>query len=81
MLSDSLLIESLFGSVAMEISSETVMDFLFVSFGVSMEIMIIIGFWETAHSPLPYANINTYFSLRAKCRLREGAGGQFPRNV
>ena len=26
-------------------------------------------------------NINTYFSLRAKCRLREGVGGQFPRNV
>ena len=75
------MIESLFGSVAMEISSETVMDFLFVSFGVSMEIMIIIRFWETAHSPLPYASINTYFSLRAKCRLREGVGGQFPRNV
>ena len=26
-------------------------------------------------------NINTYFSLRAKCWLREGVGGQFPRNV
>ena len=28
-----------------------------------------------------YANINTYFSLRAKCWLRGGMGGQFPRNV
>ena len=26
-------------------------------------------------------NINTYFSLRAKCWLRGGVGGQFPRNV
>ena len=25
-----------------------------------------LGFWETAHLPLPQANINTYFSLRAK---------------
>ena len=24
------------------------------------------SFWETAHLSLPYANINTYFSLRAK---------------
>ena len=35
---------------------------------------------ETAHPPLPYANIYTYFSLRAKCWLRGGVGGQFPRN-
>ena len=27
---------------------------------------IHLGFWETAHLPLPYANINTYFSLWAK---------------
>ena len=26
-------------------------------------------------------NINTYFSLRAKCCLRGGVGGQFPSNV
>ena len=26
-------------------------------------------------------NINTYFSLRAKCWLRGGVGGQFPGNV
>ena len=42
---------------------------------------IIIRFWETAHLPLPQANINTYFSLRAKCWLRGGVGGLFPRNV
>ena len=27
------------------------------------------------------ANINTYFSLREKCELRGGVGGQFPRNI
>ena len=42
---------------------------------------INLGFWETAHLPLPYANINTYFSFRAKCWLRGGVGGQFPRNL
>ena len=40
-----------------------------------------IPFWETAHLPLPLANINTYFSLRAKGWLREGVGGQFSRKV
>ena len=40
---------------------------------------INLGFWETAHLPLPYANIITYFSLRAKCW--GGVGGQFPRNL
>ena len=38
-------------------------------------------FWETAHLPLPLANINTYFSLKAKCLLRGGVGGQFTRNI
>ena len=38
-------------------------------------------FWETAHLPLPKADINTYFSLRAKFRLGVGVGGQFPRNA
>ena len=28
---------------------------------------IIIRYRETAHLPLPYATINAYFSLRAKC--------------
>ena len=36
-------------------------------------------FLGTAYLPLP--NINTYFPLRAKCWLRGGVGGQFPRNV
>ena len=27
---------------------------------------IIKSFWETAHLPLPEANINTYFSLKIK---------------
>ena len=36
---------------------------------------------ESADLPLPQANINTFFSLRAKCWLRGGAGRQFPRNV
>ena len=46
-----------------------------------MKIVINLGFWETAHLPLPYANINTYFSLREKGWLRGGVGGQFPRNL
>ena len=37
--------------------------------------------WETAHLPLPKANINSHFSLCAKCCFRGGEGGQFPRNV
>ena len=41
----------------------------------------IIPFWETAHLSLPLANINTYFSIKAKGWLRGGAGGQFPRKV
>ena len=32
---------------------------------------INLGFWETAHLPLPTANIITYCSLRAKCWLRD----------
>ena len=39
---------------------------------------INLDFRETAHLPLPKANINTYFSLRAKCQLRGGIGRQFP---
>ena len=42
---------------------------------------INLGFWKTAHLLLPYANIITYFSLKGKCCLRGGAGGQFPRNL
>ena len=38
-----------------------------------------LGFWETAHLLLPWDNINTYFSLRAKCWLKGGVGGQFPK--
>ena len=45
------------------------------------ELGIILRFCETAYLPLPKANINTYFSRRAKCWLRGGVGGQFPRNV
>ena len=37
---------------------------------------INVGFWETAHLPVPEANIITYFSLKAKCWLRGGIGGQ-----
>ena len=40
-----------------------------------------LGFWETTHLPLPCANINTYFSLRAKWWLRGGVGRQFLRNL
>ena len=35
-----------------------------------------LGFWETAHLPLPSADINTDFLLRAECWLRGGVGGQ-----
>ena len=45
------------------------------------ELGIILRFRETAYLPLPKANINTYFSRRAKCWLRGRVGGQFPRNV
>ena len=41
---------------------------------------IIIRFWETAHLPLPWDNVNTYFSLRAKCWLRGGVGIMIPIN-
>ena len=40
---------------------------------------VIIRFWETAHIPLPYDNINTFFSLRKKCWPKGGVEGQFPR--
>ena len=42
---------------------------------------INLGFWESAHLPLPWANIITCFSLRAKCWLRGGVGGQFLRKL
>ena len=42
---------------------------------------INLGFRETAHLPFPQVNINTYFSLRAKCWIRGGIGGQFPRSL
>ena len=48
---------------------------------VTFVLRIIWRFWETAHLPLSKANIDTYLSLRAKCWLRGGVGGQFPRNV
>ena len=48
---------------------------------VTFVLRIIWRFWETAHLPLPKANIDTYLSLRVKCWLRGGVGGQFPRNV
>ena len=37
-----------------------------------------LGFSKTAHLPLPQANINTYFSFRAKCGIGEGRVGSFP---
>ena len=36
---------------------------------------------ETIHLPLPEAHTITCFSLAAKCWLRGGVGGQFPRNL
>ena len=45
------------------------------------QMQINLGSLETAHLPLPYVNINTYFSLRAKCWIRGGVGGQFPRTL
>jgi len=42
---------------------------------------INLGFWGTAHLPLSYANINTYFSLRAKWWLRGGVGVHFSINL
>ena len=39
------------------------------------------GVWVTDHLiPFPLVNINTYFSLRAKCCLMGGVGGQLPRH-
>ena len=35
-------------------------------------------FLENCLPTPPQANINTYFSLRAKCWLRGGVGGYFP---
>ena len=45
------------------------------------QLLLTVSSEETVHLPLPKANINTYFSLRAKCWLRGGVGGQFPRNL
>ena len=42
---------------------------------------INLSFWGAVHLLLPWFSINTYFSLRAKCWLRGGVGGQFPRNL
>ena len=42
---------------------------------------INVCFWETTHLPLLQPNINPYFSLWAKCCLRGGVGGQFPRSI
>ena len=41
---------------------------------------IIMRFWETAHLPLSWDNVNTYISLRAKCWLRGGVGIMIPIN-
>ena len=39
------------------------------------------GVWVTDHLiPFPLVNINTYFSLRAKCCLMGEVGGQLPRH-
>ena len=48
-----------------------------VSTNTRQQRSIIIRFWETTNLPLPQVNINTYFSLRAKCWLWGGVGGQF----
>ena len=48
---------------------------------VTTELQISLGFWETDHPPLPLVNIITYFPLWANSWLREGVGGQFPRNL
>ena len=53
----------------------------FLLFGWKRKRRVKRDFWETAHLPLPKANINTYFSLRAKWWLRGRVGGQFPRNL
>ena len=45
---------------------------------------MVIRFWENAHLPLPYANINTSplgQNIAHLAWLRGGVGGQFPRNV
>ena len=42
---------------------------------------IILVSWEAAHPPLPWANIKTYFSLRAKFWRRGGVGGHLPWNM
>ena len=44
-------------------------------------LQISLGFWETAHLPLPQDNIKTHFSLGAKCWLRRRVTGQFPGNL
>ena len=50
----------------------------FVLLGVPLD-----QFWFLGNCPPtpPLVNINTYFSLRAKCWAREGVGGQFSRNL
>ena len=45
------------------------------------KVRIILRFWETAHLPLPLANINTFVSLRAKFWLRGGVGAVFQKRI
>ena len=45
------------------------------------KVRIIRHFWQTALLPLPWANFYTYFSLREKCWLKGGVGGQFLRYI
>ena len=38
----------------------------------------VLRIWREEKILISVANINTYFSLRARCWLRGGVGGQFP---
>ena len=44
-----------------------------------LELLYVSG--KLPNYPSPQPNINFNFSSRAKCWLRGGVGGQFPRNV
>ena len=42
---------------------------------------INLGLWETAHLPLPYANIFSLVRIKFKYWLRGGIGEKFTRNL
>ena len=76
--------------VARKLKSRTSFNFMFIlnTLYVASILLMLLKFMSinmysqkcTTGNP-PYAHINAYLPLKSKYWLREGVGGQFPRNV